>query len=165
MCCGWRRHHRLLCSLLLCQIKILLRLRSMSTNVFKCGFLGRQWWRGSVFRGAVVKHAHLQNFHTLIYKCTLPQQRQRLSTSSCSCRVGWRSGRTRSGRWWAELPSKARGCWRGWCRSTWPSWCWSREGRSLLFPQQRSCWHGGRPPREGIGVTIGFGYWFGFARQ
>lgn len=101
--------------------------------------------------GLWFKHAHLENFHTLIYKHTLPcRGRAGRSTSSCSCRAGWRSGRTRSGRWWAGLPSKARGCWTGWCQSTSPSCGWGREDRSPLFPQQRSCWRGGRPPGEGI---------------
>lgn len=37
-------------------------------------FVGRQCWSGSVLCGAVVKHALLQNFHTLIYKHTLPRR-------------------------------------------------------------------------------------------
>lgn len=68
------------------------------------------------------------------------------STSSCSCRAGWQNAGRRSGRWLAGLPSKARGCWTGWCQSTWPSCCWCWEDRSLRCLRRQSCWRGGRPP-------------------
>lgn len=87
----------------------MLRMRSMSTKVLRrvCGLMTSSFVReavlvrGSVLWGAAVKHAHLQNVHALIYKHTLfPLQRRagKRSTSSCSCRAGWRSGRRRSGR-------------------------------------------------------------------
>lgn len=103
-----------------------------------------------------LSHTHLHP-HTHTHTSSL--SRWGCSTSSCSCRAGWRSGRRRSGRWLVELPSKAQGCWTGWCQSTWPSWCWSQEGRSPLFPLQRSCWHGDRPPRKGIQIMTSFDHW------
>ena len=103
-----------------------------------------------------LSHTHLQTHFLVEARRRVGEVRGTRSTSSCSCRAGWRSGRRRSGRWLAELPSRARGCWRGWCRSTWPSCCWGREGRSRLFPRRRSCWRGGRPPRGGFWIMTAF---------